>query len=141
MVFSALFLLYLQASPELHLPLYVYDKMLCAMLNNLQHFWIQCKDMLGSLPPHGTLGSVVGTATRYGLTVRISNPGGANFSAPVQTGSEFHSTSYTMCTGSFPGIKRPERGLYHSPPCSAEVKERVGVCLYSPSGPSWLVLG
>jgi len=90
MVFSALFLLYLQASPELHVPLYVYVTMLCVMLNSLHYFWIQCKDMFGSLPPHGTLDSVVGTATRYGLAVRISNPGGASFSAPVQTGCEAH---------------------------------------------------
>jgi hypothetical protein len=32
---------------------------------------------------------------------------------------------------SFPGAKRPERGVNHPPPPSAEVKERVGLYLYS----------
>ena len=35
------------------------------------------------------------------------------FSAPVQTRPGAHPTSYTMCTGSFPGAKRPERGVNH----------------------------
>ena len=39
------------------------------------------------------------------------------------------------------GVKRPGRGVDHPPPSSAEVKERVQLYLYSPSGPSWLVLG
>ena len=42
---------------------------------------------------------------------------------------------------SFPGVKRPGRSVDHPPPSSAEVKERVEVHLYSPSGPSWPVLG
>jgi hypothetical protein len=66
---------------------------------------------------------------------------GARFSAPVQTGSEAHTTSYTMVTGAFSGVKRPGPGFDHSPPSSAEVNERVELYLYSPSGPSWLVLG
>jgi len=64
----------------------------------------------------------------------------ARFSAPVQTGSEAHPASYAMGTGSFPGIKRPGRGVDHPPLSSAEVKERVEMYLYSPSGLSWLVL-
>jgi hypothetical protein len=46
-----------------------------------------------------------------------------------------------MGTGSFPGVRRPERGADHPPPTSAEVKERVVLYLYSLSGPSWPVLG
>ena len=42
---------------------------------------------------------------------------------------------------SFPGVKRPERGVNHPLSSSAEVKERVELYLYSPSGPSWPVLG
>jgi hypothetical protein len=38
-------------------------------------------------------------------------------------------------------VKRPLRGANHPPPPSAEVKERVELYLYSPSGSSWLVLG
>jgi len=46
-----------------------------------------------------------------------------------------------MGTGYFPGVKRPGRGVDH--PSSAEVKEIVELYmyLYSPSEPSWSVLG
>ena len=36
---------------------------------------------------------------------RIPVGGGARFSAPVQTGPGAHPASYTMRTGSFPGVK------------------------------------
>jgi hypothetical protein len=42
---------------------------------------------------------------------------------------------------SFLGLKRPERGINRQPPSSAEVKERVELYAYSPSGLSWAVLG
>jgi hypothetical protein len=61
-------------------------------------------------------------------------------SAPVQTGPGAHPVSYTMGTASFPGIKRPRSGVDHTP-SSAEVKERVQLYIYSPSGPSWSFLG
>jgi hypothetical protein len=38
-------------------------------------------------------------------------PVGAKFSAPVQTGSGPHPASYSIGTGSFPGVKRPGRGV------------------------------
>ena len=41
----------------------------------------------------------------------------------------------------FPVVKRPGPGVDHPPTSTAEVKERVELYLYSPSGPSWLVLG
>ena len=44
-----------------------------------------------------------------------------------------------MDTASFPGVKRPGRSVDHTPLSSAEVRERVGLYLYSPSGPSWPV--
>jgi hypothetical protein len=61
--------------------------------------------------------SSVGIATRYGL----DGPGieyrlRAIFSAPVQTSPEAHPVSYTMGTGSFPGVKRPGLGVDHPPP-------------------------
>ena len=65
----------------------------------------------------------------------------AIFSAPVQTGSEAHPASYKMGTGSFPGVKQPERGVEHPPIFCAEVKERVELYLYSPSGLAWPVIG
>ena len=50
---------------------------------------------------------------------------GKRFSAPVQTGPGAYLASYTMGTRSFPGVKRPGRGVDHPPPSSAEVNERV----------------
>jgi len=66
---------------------------------------------------------------------------GMRFSAPVQTGPGAHPASYIKSTGSFPVVNRPGRGLDHPPPSSADVKERVELYLYSPSGPSWPLLG
>ena len=54
-------------------------------------------------------------------------------------GPRAHPASYTMGTGSFPGVKRPSRGFDHPPPSSAEVERRVELYIYSPSGPSWPV--
>ena len=68
-------------------------------------------------------------------------PVAAIFSTPVQICSEAYPASYTMVTGSFPGIKRPGRGVDYPPISSAEVKERVQLYFCSTSGPSWRVLG
>jgi len=59
---------------------------------------------------------------------------GARFSAKVQTGPGAHPAFCTMGTGSFPEVKRPGRGVEHPSPFSAEVKERVKLYFYSPSG-------
>jgi len=56
---------------------------------------------------------------------------GARFSAPVQTGHGVYLASYTMGTGSFPGVKRPGRGVDHLSSSSAEVKEQIELLLYS----------
>ena len=47
---------------------------------------------------------------------RIESRRGERFSAPVQTGPGTYPASYTMGTGSFPGVKRPGRGVDHPPP-------------------------
>ena len=86
--------------------------------------------------------SSVGIATRCRLDgTGIDSWWGARFPAPVQTASNAHPASYTVGTGSLPGVKRPGRGVDHPPPSSAEVKERVELYLYSPFGPSLPVLG
>jgi hypothetical protein len=41
----------------------------------------------------------------------------------------------------FPGLKQVGRGVKYPPPCSAEIKERVELCFYSPSRSSRPVLG
>ena len=46
-----------------------------------------------------------------------------------------------MGTGSFPGVKRPGRVADHPPPSKCRCQERVGLYLYSPSRPSWPVMG
>jgi len=56
------------------------------------------------------------TATRYGLDGSgIESRWGAKFCAPVQAGPGAHPASYTMDTGSFPGVKRPGRGVDNPP--------------------------
>ena len=62
---------------------------------------------------------------------------GATSSAPVQTAPGAHPASYTMGTGSFPGVKRPGRGVDHPPSSSSEVKERVKLYI---SPPFWVFM-
>ena len=86
--------------------------------------------------------SSVGIATRYGL----DGPGidcrwGRDFPHPFRPALESHPASCAMGTGSFPGVKRPGRGVDHPSPSNDEVKERIELNLYSPSGPSGLFKG
>ena len=83
---------------------------------------------------------------RYSDSLRAGRSGyripmGARFSAPVHTGPVAQPASCTMGTGSFPGVKRPGRGADHPPPSKCRGQERVELYLYSPSGPSWPVMG
>jgi hypothetical protein len=85
--------------------------------------------------------SAVSIATRYWLDGPGSNSGEeARFFALVQTDPGVHPASYTMGTGSFPGVKRPRRSVDHPPSSSTEVKERVEL-YFSPSWITWPVLG
>jgi hypothetical protein len=82
-------------------------------------------------------------------TVRLATAGqsgdratvGLKFFASAQNGLVAHPASCTMGTGSFPRVNRPGRGVDHPPLPSAEVKEIVNLYFYSPSGPSWPVIG
>jgi hypothetical protein len=74
-----------------------------------------------------------------GWTVRGSNPGGGlDIPHPSRPGL---GPTQPPIEWSFPGVKRPGRCVDHPPPSSAEVKVRVELYLYSPSGPSWPLLG
>ena len=85
--------------------------------------------------------SAVGIATRYGLDGQgIESRWGRDLSAPVQTGPGAYPASCTMSTGSLPGVKRPGRGADHPPLSKCRGQERVGLYLYTPSGPSWPVM-
>ena len=86
--------------------------------------------------------STVGIATRYGLDGSgIESRWGARFSAPFQTGPGAYPAPCIRGTGYSPGVKRPGRGADHPPPSKCRGHERVGLYLYSPSGPSWPVMG
>ena len=68
--------------------------------------------------------SAVDIATGY----RLDGPGiesrwGSIFSALVQTGPGARPASYTMGTGSFPGEKRPGRGVDHPPHIAPRLKK------------------
>ena len=87
-----------------------------------------------------------GWRSRYSDSLRTGRSGdrilvGGRFSAPIQIDPGAHTASYTMGSGSFLGVKRPGHGIDHPTTYSAEVKEREQLYTYSPSGPSWPVLG
>jgi len=57
----------------------------------------------------------------------------ARFSAPVQTSPATNAASYTMGTGSFPGVKRPGRGVDPYPYLAKRLKKELAKN-YSPLG-------
>jgi len=58
-----------------------------------------------------------------GLTVRESNPGGGEIFRTRPDRPWGPPTSYTMGTGSFPGVKRPVRGFDHPPHLAPRLKK------------------
>ena len=54
----------------------------------------------------------------------IESRWGARFFTPVQTGIGAHPASYTMGTGSFPGVKQPGRGVGHPPRVEQRLKKK-----------------
>ena len=72
-----------------------------------------------------------------GWTVGGLNPGGASFTVPVQADIGVHlASTYNVYRVSLAGLKRPGRGVDHSPPSSSEVKNQYSYtsttprCLY-----------
>jgi hypothetical protein len=68
-----------------------------------------------------------------GWTVRGLNPVGVKIFRTRSDRPGTHPASYTMGTGSFPGIKQPGRGVDHPSPCNTEFKGRVQLYLLSTS--------
>ena len=68
-------------------------------------------------------------------------PVGERFSAPVYNGPGVRTASYTVGTGFFPGVKRPEHGVHHPPHLPQKLKKEYSYTSAPPSGPSWPVLG
>jgi hypothetical protein len=86
--------------------------------------------------------SAVGIATRYGLSgPGIDSRWGREFPHPSRSDLGPTQPPIQWISGFFPGGKAS--GAWRWPPTrsSAEVKNRVGLYLYSPSGPSWPVIG
>jgi hypothetical protein len=80
-----------------------------------------------------------GQLSRYSDSLRAGRSGDRilveeRFSAPVQTGSEAHLASYTMGTGSFPGVKRPGRGVDHPSHLPPRLKKEYSYTSTSPMG-------
>jgi hypothetical protein len=65
---------------------------------------------------------------------------GARYFAHVQAGPGAHPASCTMCTGSFPGVKWPERGIVHPPLLAPRSRMSRAIPLL-PSGPPGPVIG
>jgi hypothetical protein len=85
--------------------------------------------------------SSVVIVTHYRLDGLGSNPGGGKIfrtctDRPWGLLSLLHN-GYRV----FPGGKQAGHGIDHPPPSSTEVKERVELYLYSPSGSLWPILG
>ena len=86
--------------------------------------------------------SSLGIATRYGMDgPGIENRWGRDFPQPSRPALGPTQPLTQWVPGVFPGVKRPGCGVDHPPPSNAEVKERIEIYLYFPSGPSWSVLG
>jgi hypothetical protein len=86
--------------------------------------------------------SSVGIATRYGLGgPDIESQWGEIFCTGPNRPWGPPNIFYNGYRVSFHGVRLPGRGVDHPPSFSAEVKERVQLYIYSPSGPSRPVTG
>jgi hypothetical protein len=66
---------------------------------------------------------------------------GVKFSAPFQIGPGAHFTSYTVSTGSLPGVKRPEITKNTRPDLALRIREEYSSTSTLPSGLFGLFLG
>ena len=92
------------------------------------HYFIVIKDEARMFLKYPFTSHRPGQRSRYSDLLRAGRSGdripvGAKFSAPVQTGPGAHPASCKMGTGSFPGVKRPRRGIDHPPHLAPRLKE------------------
>ena len=86
--------------------------------------------------------SSVGIATRYGLeSPGIESWWRQDFPHPSRPVLGPTQLAVQWIPGLSRGVKRPGRGAHHPPPSQCRGHERVGLYLYSPSGPQWHVIG
>ena len=76
----------------------------------------------------GRFVTVRGKRSQYSDSLRLGRSGdrilfGARFPEPVQTSPGAHPASYTMGTGSVPGVKQRGRGVDHPPHLAPRLKE------------------
>jgi hypothetical protein len=84
---------------------------------------IAFQDVVNELPLYNEIGRRDSDWIRAGRSRVRSTVWERNFtSKPVKIGPGAHPGSCTMGTGSFLGVKRPECGVDHPPPSSAEVR-------------------
>ena len=104
--------------------------------------WLFLHDRYSWLIFYASILLRVGIETRYGPDSRGSNPGGGEiFRKLSDQPCDPIWSLYNWNRVFFPGVKRPGRGVNHSFPSSAEVKERVEVAPSPPSGTLWAALG
>ena len=84
-----------------------FEKPVAVRASSTTHFRFLPLACVGRDSSVGTKDSLRAGQSRDRIPVR------ARFSPPLQTGPGALSVSYTMGTGSFPGVKRPGRGVNH----------------------------
>ena len=90
----------------------------------------------------GSRDTVVGIAIHYGLEASgIESRWVEIFRSRPDRPWGQPSPLYSGHQVSFPGVNRPGPGVEHPTPYRAEVKEKIELYLYYPSGPSWPLMG
>jgi hypothetical protein len=94
---------------------------LWAKVGTITHFLIKIKCLFFCKVQFLNVGRYSGSLRAGRSWDRI--PVEARFSSPVQNSPGAHLDSYTASTGSFQGVKRPGRGVDHSPNLTPRLKK------------------
>jgi len=88
------------------------------------------------------LDSIRGIATHYGLDdpgIKSQCQQDSQHPTRPALGPTQPPVQWILCL--FPGVKWPQHGTDHILPSNAKIGERMELHLYTPSGPTWTVLG